>query len=45
MESKIDVIYARYSSELQRAESIQDQVRRCRAAWSEWASPTTTSSS
>jgi site-specific DNA recombinase len=30
MESKTDVIYARYSSELQRAESIQDQVRRCR---------------
>ncbi len=30
METKTDVIYARYSSELQRAESIQDQVRRCR---------------
>ena len=30
MESKTDVIYARYSSELQRAESIQDQERRCR---------------
>lgn len=30
MEVKTDVIYARYSSELQRSESIQDQVRRCR---------------
>ena len=30
MESKTDVIYARYSSELQRAESIQDQERGCR---------------
>jgi DNA invertase Pin-like site-specific DNA recombinase len=30
METKTDVIYARYSSELQRVERIQDQVRRCR---------------
>ena len=30
METKTDVIYCRYSSELQRDDSIQDQVRRCR---------------
>src|SRR4051812_34320982 len=30
METKTDVIYCRYSSELQRAESITDQERRCR---------------
>jgi site-specific DNA recombinase len=30
MENKIDVIYARFSSELQRDDSIKDQERRCR---------------
>ncbi len=30
MESKIDVFYCRFSSELQRTESIKDQERRCR---------------
>src|SRR5688572_25639653 len=30
MENKIDVIYCRFSSELQREDSIKDQERRCR---------------
>ena len=30
MDSKIDVIYCRYSSELQRSERNTDQERRCR---------------
>jgi hypothetical protein len=40
---KVDVIYCRYSSELQRSESIKDQERRCRDGWSGWASPTANS--